>query len=125
LERLEAELAAAPEQPTIVAMHHPPLATGMADWDGVNLSPAARRALAEVIARHPRVGAIVGGHLHRVTASTLAGRPVLAAPSAYLQARPDFRRETIELYTGTPGFALHALRDGELSTQVEILSATW
>ncbi len=123
LERLDAELAAAPEQPAIVAMHHPPLATAMPDWDGVNLPAPERRALAQVIARHPHVRALVGGHLHRVTTSTLAGRPVLAAPSTYLQARPDFARETVELYAGAPGFTLHALRDGELSTQVEILSS--
>lgn len=123
LERLEAELAEAPEQPTIVAMHHPPLVTAIADWDSVIMAPADRRALAAVIARHPQVRAIVGGHLHRVTASTLAGRPVLAAPSTYLQARPDFVAETVELYAGAPGFALHALRGEEFSTQVEILAS--
>jgi 3',5'-cyclic AMP phosphodiesterase CpdA len=122
LERLDAELAAAPERPAIVAMHHPPLTTAMADWDGVNLPAPERRALAQVIGRHPHVRAIVGGHLHRLSTSTLAGRPVLAAPSTYLQARPDFVAETVELYAGAPGFALHALRDGELSTQVEILA---
>jgi 3',5'-cyclic AMP phosphodiesterase CpdA len=118
---LDAELAATPEQPTIVAMHHPPLATAIADWDGVNLPTEERRALAEVIGRHPQVRAIVGGHLHRVATSALAGRPVLAAPSTFLQARPDFVAETVDLYGGAPGFALHALRDGELSTQVEIV----
>jgi 3',5'-cyclic AMP phosphodiesterase CpdA len=122
LERLDAELAAAPGQPAIVAMHHPPLITAMADWDGVNLPAPERRALAQVIARHPHVRALVGGHLHRVTTATLAGRPVLAAPSTYLQARPDFAAETVALYAGAPGFALHALRDGELSTQLEILT---
>jgi 3',5'-cyclic AMP phosphodiesterase CpdA len=124
LERLDAELAAAPGQPAIVAMHHPPLATGMADWDGVNLPPSERGALAEVIARHPQVKAIVGGHLHRVATATLAGRPVLAAPSAYLQARPAFVAEKIKLHAGAPGFALHVLRGEELSIQVEILGPT-
>ena len=89
-------------------MHHPPLPTAMADWDGVNLIPAEDRALAEVIARHPQVRAIVGGHLHRVATSTLAGRPVLAGPSTYLQARPNFDTEQVEMYAGAPGFALHA-----------------
>ncbi len=122
LERLDAELAASPK-PAIVAMHQPPLTTTMADWDGVNLPVADRQALAAVIARHPQVKAIVGGHLHRVATAALAGRPVLAAPSTYLQARPNFAAETIELYGGAPGFALHALRGGELSTQVEIVTA--
>jgi 3',5'-cyclic AMP phosphodiesterase CpdA len=123
LERLDAELAGSPK-PAIVAMHHPPLTTAMGDWDGVNLPVSEREALATVIARHPQVKAIVAGHLHRVTVSTLAGRPVLAAPSTYLQARPDFGAEKVRLYAGAPGFAIHALRDGELATQVETLTLT-
>jgi 3',5'-cyclic AMP phosphodiesterase CpdA len=123
LERLDIELAASPK-PAIVAMHHPPLTTGMADWDGVNLPVAERGGLAAVIARHPQVKTIVAGHLHRVAVSSLAGRPVLAAPSTYLQARPDYFAETIELYGGAPGFAIHALRGEELSTQIEIVSPT-
>jgi 3',5'-cyclic-AMP phosphodiesterase len=122
LERLDAELGAS-LKPAIVAMHHPPLTTAMADWDGVNLAPAERHDLATVIARHPQVKAIVAGHLHRVTTSALAGRPVLAAPSAYLQARPDFAKEKVKLYAGAPGFVVHALRGAELSSQIEIVTA--
>lgn len=121
LERLDAELAATPT-PAIVAMHHPPLTTTMPDWDGVNLPVAEREALAAVIARHPAAKAIVAGHLHRVTVSTLAGRPVLAAPSTCLQARPDFGMERVRLYSGAPGFAIHALRGEELASQIEIIS---
>jgi 3',5'-cyclic AMP phosphodiesterase CpdA len=121
LERLGAELGAA-STPAIVAMHHPPLTTAMADWDGVNLPEAEREALAAVIARHPQAKAIVAGHLHRITATALAGRPVLAAPSTYLQARPDFARERVRLYAGAPGFVIHALRGDELTSQIEIVT---
>ncbi|MBS1846595.1 MAG: phosphodiesterase, partial [Actinobacteria bacterium] len=93
LEWLDAELASAPEQPTIVAMHQPPLVTGMPDWDSVIMRPADREALAATIGHHPQVRAIVGGHLHRLIASALAGRPVIVAPSTFVQARPDFERE--------------------------------
>ena len=122
LERLDAELVASPK-PAIVAMHHPPLTTAMADWDGVNLPAGDRGALAAVIVRHPQVRAVVGGHLHRVSTSSLAGRPVLAAPSIYQQARPDFAGEAVALYGGAPGFAIHALRGEELATQIEIVTA--
>jgi len=121
LERLDAELAASPK-PAILAMHHPPLTTAMADWDGVNLPVPERQALAAVLARHPQAKAIVAGHLHRVAVAGLAGRPVLAAPSTFLQARPDFAAEKIKLHAGSPGFAIHALRGEELSTQVEIVA---
>jgi 3',5'-cyclic-AMP phosphodiesterase len=115
---LDSELAAQPDRPTLLAMHHPPLATGVREWDGINLEPGQREALAEVVAKHPQLRAIVGGHLHRIAASSLAGCPIISAPSTYLQARPDFHTEGVE-FGGVPGFALHALLDGELSSQVE------
>jgi 3',5'-cyclic-AMP phosphodiesterase len=122
LDWLEATLAQAPEQPTILAMHQPPLVTGMPDWDSVIMTPADRAALAAVIERHPQVRAIVGGHLHRLAVSTLAGRPVVVAPSTFVQARPDYEREKIKLTDFFRGFVLHILRDGELATQVEIVN---
>jgi 3',5'-cyclic AMP phosphodiesterase CpdA len=115
---LDSELGAQPDRPTLLAMHHPPLATGIREWDEINLEPGQRELLAEVVARHPQLRAIVGGHLHRIAASALAGCPVLSAPSTYLQARPDFENEDVE-FVPMPGFAIHALLDGELSSQVE------
>jgi 3',5'-cyclic-AMP phosphodiesterase len=115
---LDSELGAQPEQPTLLAMHHPPLATGIPVWDAINLEPGQRERLAVVAARHPQLRAIVGGHLHRIAASTLAGYPVVSVPSTYLQVRPNFHRDEIE-WVDPPGFAIHALRDGELVSQVE------
>lgn len=110
------------ERPTMLAVHHTPLATGLPGWDAINLSPDEREALAGVVARHPQLRAIVGGHLHRIATATLAGCPVLSAPSTYLQALPDFdfEEEDVEM-VGPPGFALHVLSDGVLSSQVEML----
>ncbi|HEX6602204.1 MAG TPA: phosphodiesterase, partial [Solirubrobacterales bacterium] len=113
---LDTELRAEPEQPTLLAMHHPPLATAVREWDGINLEPGQREALAEVVARHPQLRAIVGGHLHRIAASSLAGCPVISAPSTYLQARPDFESEGVD-FVPLPGFVVHALLDSELSSQ--------
>jgi Icc protein len=116
---LDEELAAEPETPTLLALHHPPLATGIAEWDAINLLAPQREALAQVVARHPHLLGITGGHLHRVAASALAGRPVLAAPSTYWQVRPDFEEEEKYTVVDSPGFAIHALRDGELYSQAE------
>lgn len=120
---LEAQLARHSGAPTILAMHHPPLGTGIAEWDGFNMPVEERAALADVVRRHSHLRAIVGGHLHRVAASTLAGCPVISVPSTYLQARPDFATEAVEVDGRTAGFALHALRAGELSSQVEQVDA--
>jgi 3',5'-cyclic AMP phosphodiesterase CpdA len=115
---LDAELTAEPERPTLLAVHHTPLTTGIPEWDAINLDPSDREALGGVVARHPQLRAIVGGHLHRVAASSLGGCPVLSAPSAYLQVRPNFHRDEVT-WIDPPGFAIHALRDGNLTSQVE------
>ena len=115
---LEQELAAQPERPTLLAVHHPPLATGVAEWDVINLDRRDREALGEVVARHPQLRAIVGGHLHRIAASTLSGCPVLAAPSTYLQVLPNYYRDEIE-WIDPPGFAIHVWTNGELTSQVQ------
>jgi len=118
LEWLDAELAAAPEQPTMLAMHHPPLVTGVRGWDDFGLPIADRRALAGVIERHPQVRRLVAGHVHRTITAELAGRPVVTVPSTYVQARPDFGSGEIEFVAEPPGYALHVVLDGELISHV-------
>jgi 3',5'-cyclic AMP phosphodiesterase CpdA len=116
---LAAELRAAPDRPTVLAMHHPPLATGIPAWDGINLSAAERAALAAVVARHPQLRAILGGHLHSPAAATLGGCPVLAAPSTYLPTAPRFGVDEVPTFgPGPGGYVLHVLRDGELASHL-------
>ena len=116
---LDAELAAAPRQLTLLAMHHPPLVTGMPLWDAVGLPAADRRALGEVVGRHPQVRRLVAGHTHRTITADLAGRPVMTAPSTYVQALLDFTADGSELAREPAGFALHAVVDGELVSHVQ------
>ena len=120
---LDVTLGEEPKRPTLLALHHTPLSTGLPGWDAINLGPAEIEALGEVVARQPQLRAIVGGHLHRIATASLVGCRVLSAPSTYLQARPDFDfdDEDVEM-VGPPGFALHVLTDGVLSCQVEMLS---
>jgi 3',5'-cyclic-AMP phosphodiesterase len=119
LEWLDAELGAAPEAPTLVAMHHPPLATGIPAWDAIGLPEADRRALGRVVERHPQVRRIVSGHVHRATVGTLGGCPVLSVPSTYMQARLDFLSGGLELSSEPAAFAVHALVDGEFLSQIQ------
>jgi 3',5'-cyclic-AMP phosphodiesterase len=116
---LDAELATAPEQPTLLAMHHPPLVTGVPAWDHIGLPSADRRALGEVVERHPQVRRLVAGHVHRTISGELAGRAVLSVPSTYVQARLNFGSQEIELAADPAGFAVHAVLDGELISHVQ------
>jgi Icc protein len=116
---LDAELAAAPELPTLLAMHHPPLVTGVPAWDEIGLPPADRRALGEVLERHRQVRRLVAGHVHRTITGELAGRAVLTVPSTYIQARLDFDSHEIQLAADPAGFAVHAVLDGDLISHVQ------
>jgi Icc protein len=119
LEWLDAELGAEPEAPTLLAMHHPPLVTGIKPLERIGLPPADRRALAAVVERHPQIRRLVGGHMHRAITSSLAGRTVLAAPSTYLEARLDTISDELQLTPDPPGFAVHVMVDGELISHVQ------
>jgi calcineurin-like phosphoesterase family protein len=109
---LDRTLAAEPDRPTMVALHHPPLETGIAWMTAPRTAPWAGR-LARVIAAHPQVSLLVAGHVHRPMAASFAGRPLrvcaAAAPQialdlAPLGPEPDGRAMVV---AEAPGFALH------------------
>lgn len=119
---LDAELAAETEQPTLIALHHPPISSGVTAWDELGLPVTDRLALAEVLRRHPQIRRVVAGHLHRTMAGDLAGRAVLTVPSTYVQGRLDFGSGEIEVAAEPPGFAVHAVLDGEVASHVQPVS---
>jgi 3',5'-cyclic-AMP phosphodiesterase len=116
---LDEELRLQPERLTLVTMHHLPVATGMPAWDEIGLPAADRNALAEILGRHPQVERIVTGHVHRPVFAWFAGRPVVAAPSTYARACVSFAEDGLDFVPAQPAFALHAVVDGHVSTQVE------
>ncbi|HEX2294180.1 MAG TPA: phosphodiesterase [Actinomycetota bacterium] len=117
---LDAELSSGPALPTVVAMHHPPVETGIPTCDESGLPPADRRGLAEVVLRHEHVRRLVAGHVHRAVYGQLAGRPVSTAPSTYVQLRLHFHTRDVALAEREPaGFAVHALLDGEVVSHVQ------
>lgn len=116
---LDAALSSAPETPTLLALHHAPLVTGIPAMDEVGLAAAGRRALGAVVERHPQVSRIVAGHMHRIITAELAGRCVLAVPSTYVQLGLRFGPGEVEITDDPAAFAVHALIDGELISHVE------
>jgi 3',5'-cyclic-AMP phosphodiesterase len=121
---LDAELKSAPEAPTVLAMHHPPLISGIPALDAIGLPAEDRRALAAVVERHPQVRRLVAGHMHRAITAVLAGRAVLAVPSTYMQSRLDFLAERLETAPEPAGFAVHVLLDGEVISHVQQVDQT-
>jgi 3',5'-cyclic-AMP phosphodiesterase len=120
---LDETLAAAPDVPAVVAMHHPPFLMGIPPWDAIALRPADRERLGEVLGRHAHVERVVAGHVHRAIATKLAGRPVMSVPSTYVQGLLDFGATELALSDDPPGFAVHALLDGDLVSHVQPVRA--
>jgi 3',5'-cyclic-AMP phosphodiesterase len=118
---LQGELAAAPERPTLVAMHHPPLCTAAPAIDSIALRADGRRALGDVLARHPQVLKVIAGHVHRTVGSQIGGRPVLAIPSTYAELCLDFEASKLKTIDDGRGYALHTLVDGKLVSHVQNL----
>jgi 3',5'-cyclic AMP phosphodiesterase CpdA len=103
---LEARLAAAPERPTVVFLHHPPFATGIAHMDRIGLDGAAD--FAAVIRRHPQVERVLAGHLHRSIQARWAGTLASTAPSPAHQVLLDLRPDAPAGFTlEPPGYQLH------------------
>jgi 3',5'-cyclic-AMP phosphodiesterase len=85
---LDGVLAAAPEKPTLIGMHHPPFTCGIAHMDKINLRNA--EAFTAVIARHRQVKRIICGHHHRPIFAQLAHAIGSVAPSVAHQVELSF-----------------------------------
>ncbi len=110
---LDAALAAAPDRPTILALHHPPFASHDLLFDTMGLKRAD--LLRAVVARHPQVIRIVCGHHHRMIVGALAHAPVIVAPSTAWTYSLALREED-EVARRTPepcGVLLHVWRPGQ------------
>ena len=106
LKWIDDTLAAAPDRPTLVLMHHPPFRTGIAPMDHMGLGGGAD--FAEIIRHHPRVERICCGHVHRAIecrfAGTIAGTAPSTAHQVTLDLRPD---EPLTFAFEPPGYQLH------------------
>lgn len=102
---LDTALAASP-RPTMILMHHPPFATGIAYMDNYGLDGAAE--LAGIVARHGQVERILCGHLHRAIDRRFAGTVAGTAPSTAHQVRLNLVADArISFIFEPPGYQLH------------------
>lgn len=118
---LDRTLAAAPDRPTIVAMHHPPFACGIGHMDRINLRNAAQ--FTEVIARHKQVERIICGHNHRPVIARVAHTIAQIAPSVAHQVEMTLDPEDPGAFVfEPPAFQLHrwSAADGLVSHLVYV-----
>jgi hypothetical protein len=105
------------DAPTLIAMHHPPFDTGIAPVDAHPLR--GRDELAALIAAHPQVVRLIGGHIHRACEVPFGGTIASTAPSTAHQLIVD--RGTSGAYAlrvERPAFALHRWTGRALVTSI-------
>jgi 3',5'-cyclic-AMP phosphodiesterase len=100
------------DTPAVLAFHHPPIEIDDQYLDGMRQFGADR--LAGLLSRHPRVRALLCGHIHQAVSGRFAGVPVVTAPP--VAAGWHLPWETDQAATG-PSFAVHAVsRSGDLTS---------
>ncbi|MEO6918569.1 MAG: phosphodiesterase [Collimonas sp.] len=103
---LEQVLAAQPNQPTVIVMHHPPFKTGIGHMDNIGL--AQPQALAAVVQAHPQVERILCGHLHRAIQVRFGGTIASTCPGVAHQVALDLSPQAASRFVmEPPAFQLH------------------
>lgn len=106
------------DRPVLIALHHHPIPCGCAWLDSQGLGDA--EAFWGLLAQHPKVRALLHGHVHQAREATQAGVQVLAAPATSLQFLPDSAEFALDRQG--PGFRwLRLCDDGSLETGIERL----
>lgn len=110
---LDETLAAAPDRPTILFIHHPPFDLGRFYVDGYR-NPADRSALADVIGRHSQVSRLLCGHCHRSNHLAWAGTEATTMASVACDVRYGVDAARLGQ---TPIYQLHDVSaDGTVTT---------
>ncbi len=103
---LDTQLAAAPQQPAIIALHHPPFATGARFIN--NFFCADGPELGRLVARYPNVLRVISGHLHRNIQVNFAHAIGSVCPSTAVTFGLAIAPRTPFFYSNEPpGYHLH------------------
>jgi 3',5'-cyclic AMP phosphodiesterase CpdA len=104
------------DDPALVCFHHPPIRLHIPFVDDIRQRGAER--LADVVAAHENVRAVLCGHAHTGATSTFAGRPLVVAPGVTTTiAAPWESRAPYGIEYGLPpALAYHVLDDAGLVT---------
>lgn len=109
LDWLEGELAAHPDRPTWVFLHHQPLPIYIRWLDALGLQN--QEEFLAVLSRHPQVEVVAYGHIHQVRRWRYRGVLFLSVPALAFQFSPLSQEAEITL--GTPGFRRVEISGGD------------
>ena len=102
----------------MVCIHHHPVTMGSKWLDQIGLENS--NELFEVLASHPKVKALLWGHVHQEFDESRAGVRLLSCPSTCIQFKPHSDKFELDLLP--PGYrVLRLYDDGTLETEVKRL----
>ena len=127
-EWLTARLDEAPDTPTLIFMHHPPVVSGI-EWMDPEPGEGWIQRFGDVVGGRRQIVAIHCGHLHRPLATVFRGIPLGVTPSIAPLVAMDLRPidpETPDgrdlITTEPPTYALHRWDGRNLVTHYERVS---
>jgi Icc protein len=119
---LSDRLDADPETPVIIAMHHPPVETGL-EWLDCGANEPWIGRFGQAIAGRSQVRAILAGHLHRTIHSSFSGIPLIVCPASAPHVtldlsviEPDLPDGRALLVAEPAGYALHRWNNASLTS---------
>lgn len=119
---VRAALSEAGTRPVLIAMHHPPFASGIAFMDAIGLDGSA--ALADCLTEARGEVRIVCGHVHSTIAASVAGRVALSSAAICSAFSADYRPDAPVGFLAQPGgYMVHTWDDGFRSAAVSLAEA--
>lgn len=120
---LEIQLAAAPRQPTLIFMHHPPFRTGIAKMDEIGLDVTSAERLGAAVSRHTQVELITCGHVHRGIQVRWHGTTASVCPSTAFQYGLNLEGPGLKPSPDEPpAYQLHCWNGAQLVTHTVAVS---
>jgi 3',5'-cyclic-AMP phosphodiesterase len=121
---LDAALSERPDQPTLVAIHHPPFQTGLWWMDVLGLDEYDR--FRAVLEKHPQVQLVLCGHHHRPISSKIGGANVWVSPSTANQHGSDLDVSTTPRLSSEPSaFSVHIWKNGSFVSHTVPVNVTY
>jgi 3',5'-cyclic-AMP phosphodiesterase len=110
---LRDRLGERPDQPTLIALHHPAWHIGLPALDEIALLDDDAGKLAGIVATSPQVVGLTAGHVHRAAFTRFAGRPAATTASVHTQAKLEIGAPDYDMVLEPPSLLVHALLGGQ------------
>lgn len=98
---LSERLVEAPDRPTLIVLHHPPIESGLS-WMTENPQAPWVKRLEAIVSAHGNIVALVAGHLHRPVVTRWAGTVLAVCPATAPQVALDLGEIDPETPDGRP-----------------------